>query len=76
MTSPERNHIFMIGPKKEAIKSVSISSLQDELEEVRKHKVREKNVGNPQSEEQGTLSLNSSLTQEEFEKNFKGFNFF
>lgn len=39
MTSPERNHVFIIGPKKEAIKSVSISSLQEELEEIRKHKL-------------------------------------
>lgn len=46
MTSPERNQIFMIGPKKEAIKSVRISSLQEELEEVRKHKVREKDADN------------------------------
>ena len=40
MTSPVRNNVFVIDPKKDVIKPVSVKSLLNELTEVRQHKTK------------------------------------
>ncbi len=40
MTSPVRNNVFVIDPKKDVIKPVSVKSLLNEITEVRQHKTK------------------------------------
>lgn len=40
MTSPERNTVFVMGPKKDIIKPVSVKDLLNDIKEVRQHKVK------------------------------------
>lgn len=37
MTAPEQNGVFVMGPKKDAIKPVSVKSLMDEINKVRQY---------------------------------------